>query len=88
MLQWEKEGYCPDVETVINDSILQFDPMEWHQEDVLRTLIFAQKNCKPMPPEMDTAFSAAVRAEEKGIMGKHLIHILNTQIRIQKRQVD
>eukprot|EP00957_Ditylum_brightwellii_P049512 3755331-Ditylum_brightwellii.AAC.1 len=25
-----------------------------------------------MPPEMDTAFSAAVKAEEKGIMGKDL----------------
>uniref|UniRef100_A0A7S4QXW9 DNA helicase n=1 Tax=Ditylum brightwellii TaxID=49249 RepID=A0A7S4QXW9_9STRA len=88
MLQWEKEGYCPNVETVINDGILQFNPTEWYQEDVLRTLIFAQKNCEPMPPGMDTAFSAAVRAEEKGIMGKDLIRLLNTRIRIQKRRVD
>lgn len=86
MLQWEREGFCPNIETVVNDGILRFEKFKYYgEQEVLKD--FKKKNCEPLSPAHAKIF------REKFARGKtrgnDLVHFLNSRfIKLQKKRVE
>jgi hypothetical protein len=86
MLQWERDGFCPNIETVVNDGILKLDQAQHYKEEDVQNL-FRWKKCEPLSSKHANLFLKEF--EETGkMLGKDLILFLNTRIQLKKKRVD
>ena len=88
MLQWDRCGYCPSIETIVNDGILPFDTNEWYKYEEVKKLLESKK-CEPLSPAHETLLSLKFKTKTKccQVKGKELIRFLNTRITINKKRV-
>eukprot|EP00547_Thalassionema_nitzschioides_P011158 CAMPEP_0194263180 /NCGR_PEP_ID=MMETSP0158-20130606/46923_1 /TAXON_ID=33649 /ORGANISM="Thalassionema nitzschioides, Strain L26-B" /LENGTH=1016 /DNA_ID=CAMNT_0039003359 /DNA_START=275 /DNA_END=3325 /DNA_ORIENTATION=+ len=86
MIQYERDGFCPNVETVINDAILTFkETCSYDQSQVAKAMIKIQ--CEVLTPRCQELFNQEF-AKSRKISGKELIKFLNTRIKIRKKRTD
>jgi len=85
MLQWEQCGYCPNIETIVNDGILPFDSNERYTQEQVRHRM-RRKKCEPLSPAHENLLCLEFKCHL--VRGKDLIRFLNTRISIRKKRVD
>ena len=84
MFQWERDSFCPNIETVVNNGILQFNVISRYKEQDVRIRL---KACEPLSPAHETLFCQEFK-DTAGMKGKELIHFLNTRIKLKMKRVD
>lgn len=87
MLQWELDGFCPNVETIINDGIIQICPTNNYYEATLRKMMIAKK-CEKLSAAGERLLRSEFDGGQKAVQGKALIRFLNTRIIIRKKRMD
>ena len=85
MLQWYRDGFCPNIETVVNDGILRFDKnIQYSKSNLLK--IMAEKYCEPLTPEEEKSIKKEFKLRPK-ISGKEMIKLLNMRFRLKKKRL-
>lgn len=88
MLQWNRDGFCPNIETVVNDGILELCPYVYYSDSDLKKNL-TKKKCENLSVRgeelLQTEFD---RHNGKKLKGKDLIQFVNTRINIRKKRID
>ena len=85
MLQWERKGFCPNIETVVNDGIIAVEKNYNYKEDDVSHLL-AWNKCLPLSPQKK-ALMQNWFIKQQYITGKALVPFLNEQIQLKKKRV-
>ena len=86
MLQWQRNGYCPNIETVVNDGIICFCKLLSYSERYVREEMNRIK-CEPLSPDRDFIFRE--RFAMGKVRGDAIVQFLNSGlIRLRKKRVD
>ena len=83
MMQWELNGFCPNVETVVNDGIIHFDDNYQYSQDAV-ILQIKKKKCEALSSHMMDIMTRSFH--KKKMKGEDVIKFLNTRMRLQKKR--
>jgi len=84
MLQWERDGYCPNVETLIGGTLIFNQNVTYEKEYLLVRI--AERNCEPLSSSDIESINQEFTGR-KTVKGKDLIAFINNRLRIQKRRL-
>lgn len=88
MLQFERNGFCPNIETITSDAMLVFKDNYNYDMSTVRKMM-SEKKCEPLSQGSEALFCLLFRlAPSKKIEGKSLIKALNSNIKITKKRND
>jgi hypothetical protein len=85
MLQWQKAGFCPNIETIVNNGILRFNSERRYDESLVCELL-EQLNCEPLSHNDNTILHNEFKMNKGYLRGKNLISFLNDRISLKKKR--
>jgi len=87
MLQWKRQGFCPNVDSIVYNGILQFDKFnKYCEEDVQKAM--KSIGCEPLSNEHSSLLHERFGAGKRlTLRGDHVVRFLNSAIKIVKKRV-
>ena len=91
MLQWERNGFCPEVETICHDGLLCFNPNFMYSDRQAGEEIM-KRGCQDLTKRDKNIYRAAFEAAKVGpkdarLSGKVLIKMFSTRLHLTKKRV-
>eukprot|EP00187_Rhodella_violacea_P015570 CAMPEP_0184719236 /NCGR_PEP_ID=MMETSP0314-20130426/8213_1 /TAXON_ID=38298 /ORGANISM="Rhodella maculata, Strain CCMP 736" /LENGTH=734 /DNA_ID=CAMNT_0027183097 /DNA_START=62 /DNA_END=2266 /DNA_ORIENTATION=+ len=93
MLQWKRNGYCPNVETVVNGGVLWFHEFAIYSQVYLEEMI-TQKRYEALTVSQMELLSDEYKSKggkdqfgEQKLTGKDIVSFVNSRLRIRKKRI-
>ena len=86
MLQWQRQAFCPNIETVLHSGILHIGKICYYNKIRVPELL-KQKVCEPLSLIDEKLFHEELNKNEGHLLGKDMISFLN-HLRLRKKRVN